>query len=250
MKEDVFQKGKYTARLSRAKGDMRAAQALRYRAFIDPDREGIDEDRFDAMCSHVLIEAPDGTLVAAYRLLALTDGGEISNAYAAQFYDLSRLAAYPGRMVEMGRFCIRPGLRDPEILRVAWAMMTRFVDGNGIEMMFGSSSFEGTDPSAHLAGFAMLHKRFKAPSRWAPGAKAAEVFHFSNDMAAKPSLRAVPPLLRTYLAMGGWVSDHAVIDRDLGTLHVFTGLEVAAVPRLRAQALRAAARDRRVAPDR
>jgi len=45
--------------------------------------------------------------------------------------------------------------------------------------------------------------------------------------------------LRTYLGMGGWVSDHAVIDRDLGTLHVFTGVEVAAIPDRRKRALRA-----------
>jgi putative hemolysin len=51
----------------------------------------------------------------------------------------------------------------------------------------------------------------------------------------------MPPLLRTYLAMGGWVSDHAVVDRDLGTLHVFTGLEIAAIPPGRARALRAVA---------
>ncbi len=241
MKEEVFQKGKYTARLTRAPGDMRAAQALRYRAFIDADGEGIDEDRFDAACEHVLVEAEDGALVAAYRLLPLESGAEIGRSYAAQYYDLARLTAYPGRMVEMGRFCIRPGLRDPEILRVAWAMMTRFVDGTGVEMMFGCSSFSGTDPGAHLAGFAMLHKRFRAPARWAPGERAPELFRFSNDMGARPSLRAVPPLLRSYLAMGGWVSDHAVIDRALGTLHVFTGLEVRAVPETRARALRAAA---------
>ncbi len=40
----------------------------------------------------------------------------------------------------------------------------------------------------------------------------------------------MPPLLRTYLMMGGWVSDHAVVDRQMNTLHVFTGLEIGAIP--------------------
>jgi putative hemolysin len=53
----------------------------------------------------------------------------------------------------------------------------------------------------------------------------------------------MPPLLRSYLAMGGWVSDHAVVDRDLGTLHVFTGLEIGAIPAARARQLRAVLRD-------
>jgi len=51
----------------------------------------------------------------------------------------------------------------------------------------------------------------------------------------------MPPLLRTYLLMGGWVSDHAVVDGQMNTLHVFTGLEIAAIPPARARLLRAVA---------
>jgi putative hemolysin len=54
-------------------------------------------------------------------------------------------------------------------------------------------------------------------------------------------MQSMPPLLRTYLAMGGWVSDHAVVDRDLGTMHVFTGVEIGKVPPARARLLRALA---------
>ena len=43
------------------------------------------------------------------------------------------------------------------------------------------------------------------------------------------------------LAMGGWVSDHAVIDRQMNTLHVFTGLEISAIPAARKRLLRAVA---------
>jgi len=50
----------------------------------------------------------------------------------------------------------------------------------------------------------------------------------------------MPPLLRSYLAMGGWVSDHAVIVNELNTLHVFTGVEIARMPAGRARLLRRA----------
>ena len=52
-------------------------------------------------------------------------------------------------------------------------------------------------------------------------------------------MQAMPPLLRTYLMMGGWVSDHAVIDPQMNTLHVFTGLEIRAIPEARKRLLRA-----------
>ncbi len=51
----------------------------------------------------------------------------------------------------------------------------------------------------------------------------------------------MPPLLRSYLLMGGWVSDHAVVDRQMNTLHVFTGLEISAIPAARKRLLRAVA---------
>ena len=61
---------------------------------------------------------------------------------------------------------------------------------------------------------------------------------FDRDAA----LRGLPPLLRSYLAMGGWVSDHAVVDRDLNTLHVFTAVEISSIPAERAETLRAVGR--------
>ena len=49
----------------------------------------------------------------------------------------------------------------------------------------------------------------------------------------------MPPLLRSYLLMGGRVSDHAVVDHAMNTLHVFTGLEISAIPESRKKLLRA-----------
>jgi len=50
-------------------------------------------------------------------------------------------------------------------------------------------------------------------------------------------------LLRSYLAMGGWVSDHAVIDAQMDTLHVLTAVEIATIPPARARILRMIAAD-------
>jgi len=51
----------------------------------------------------------------------------------------------------------------------------------------------------------------------------------------------MPALLRTYMLMGGWVSDHAVIDHDMNTLHVFTAVEINKIPPARQRLLRAMA---------
>jgi putative hemolysin len=69
------------------------------------------------------------------------------------------------------------------------------------------------------------------------------VFRFAAKLRRKPDMKQamlrMPPLLRSYLMMGGWVSDHAVVDRQMNTLHVFTGLEIGAIPAARKRLLRA-----------
>lgn len=239
-------KQRYQAWIGTTSGDVSAAQKLRAQTFLG-DADGLDQDPFDTLCTHVLIkDCTSGDLVCCFRMMMLTGGSEIAQSYSAQFYELSALAGFEGKMAEMGRFCIAPNLKDPDILRVAWAAMTRFVDENGIEMLFGCSSFKGTETDAYLDAFAMLRERHLAPRRWWPRVKAPSVFRFAQRLRrhkpdVKLAMRHMPPLLRTYLMMGGWVSDHAVIDRHLNTLHVFTGVEIGAIPAPRKRLLRALA---------
>jgi putative hemolysin len=224
------------------------AQRLRALAFrglrdLGADDNG-DADLFDTRCCHILVEEQGaGQLVATFRLMSMASGAEIGQSYSAQFYDLSALSAYQDRLAELGRFCHHPDWHDPDILRIAWAALTRIVDGEGVAMLFGCSSFAGTDADAYRDAFGYLRQRHIGPDIWRPGERAAQIVRFGTgpEMLAcdiPHVLKALPPLLRTYLFMGGWVSDHAVIDSDMGTMHVFTGLEIGSIPSARALALR------------
>lgn len=246
-----LRKGRYVVRLAADEEDVRRAQRLRWLCFLGRrgvagSAEAVDADAHDAVCRHVLVEdAASGTLVCCFRFLPLASGKGIGDSYAAQHYNLSRLSGFEGRMVEMGRFCIHPEWSDPDILRIAWGAMAGWVEADGVEMLFGCSSFAGTDPAAHADAFAMLSRRHLAPRRWLPRVKAPDVVRYAQAAWRAPDARrahaAMPPLLRTYLMMGAWVSDHAVVDRHLGTLHVFTGLEIRGIPEARRRLLRAAA---------
>lgn len=245
----MLSRGRYTAHIATRDTDVTRAQQLRHLCFftsrgLAPAPDALDADRFDDPCRHVLIhDTATEELICCFRILDLPDGRAIGQSYSAQFYDLTALQEFSGRMLEMGRFCIHPDHRDPDILRLAWAVMTRIVDMQGVKMIIGCSSFNGTAAERYRDTFAHLARHHAAPERWRPGVKAPEVLRLSAapDPDARMAMRRMPPLLRSYLTMGGWVSDHAVIDRDLNSLHVFTGLEIAAIPASRARLLRATA---------
>jgi L-ornithine Nalpha-acyltransferase len=241
-------KGRYSARLAVTKADLSSALALRhlcFRAARGQRQTASDADPFDARCQHMLVcDTVTGDLVCCYRLMSFANGRATAAGYAAQFYDLTPLAAIDAPVIELGRFCLLPDRSDPDILRLAWAALTRLVDAQGAAMLFGCSSFVGADPAAHAAALGHLARHHLAPSDLSPGVRAVEAVALAAFAQPTPDrLPALPPLLRTYLGMGGWVSDHAVIDRDLDTLHVFTGLSIAAIPPHRAAALRALAAD-------
>ena len=248
-------RGRYGVRFADGDADVKAAQRLRHKVFIaDRQLDGgkmvatnaLDADSFDENCDHCLIEErKSGELVCCFRMMTLKSGAEIERSYSAQYYELSALQEIEGPIVEMGRFCIHPQNRNADVLRIAWAAMTKYVDDRGVELLFGCSSFEGNDGQSYADAFTLLQERHLAPKRWLPRPKAPKIFNFGTLFKLRcpntaKAMRMMPPLLRGYLSLGGWVSDHAVIDSDLNTLHVFTGLEIKRVPRSRARLLRQA----------
>jgi putative hemolysin len=238
-----FTKGRYRIRLASDVRDLVAVQRLRFRAFRGGPRESTerDADAFDARCRHVMVEGGSGEVLATCRVLLAQRPEALALCYSAQFYDLASLSALNGPYLEIGRFCMDPPQGEAaDALRLVWAALTRIVQAEGVAVMFGCTSFLGCDPSAHAEALSLLAAKHLGPAGLRPRAVAPE--RVPLPIASHDATRAaaqMPPLLRSYLLMGGWVGAEAVIDRDLSTLHVFTAVEVAAIPPTRARLLRA-----------
>lgn len=231
-----FRKGRYGVRWAADGGDLAACQALRHRAFFG--LEGCDRDAFDPLCEHLMIAGDQG-LVATCRVHIFAAGSDPSASYTSQSYDLSRFSTLGAPLMEVGRFCM--DVQDADVLRLAWGALAQVVDAAGVGLIFGCTSFAGVSPVPYAAGFSLLARRYRAPSALRPGVVAAEAVPLDTGVSHVGGAAQLPPLLRSYLGMGGWVSDHAVVDREMNTLHVLTGVEVAAIPVARARALRAVA---------
>jgi len=239
---EIVRFGKYRARFASSKTDVLAAQSLRFKCFNLSNKAELDVDEFDIRCRHVLIENLESEkLICCYRIMIFDNGKEISSSYSSQFYDLKAIESYPDPMIEVGRFCVDPEIIDPSVALTAWAALAQIVDQNRTQLLFGCSSFAGVEKEKYLDSFALLRDRYIAPDHWRPKTKAAKVFYYSKDLIdkvdKKKALLNMPPLLKTYLSMGAWVSDHAVVDFKMKTLHLFTGMEISKIPKRRKQFL-------------
>ena len=189
---------------------------------------GLDIDEYDEKCHHFLLhEVTTGELVCVFRVLVMEGIGEIEKSYSAQFYDLSALTPLSGRMLEIGRFCVSENFKDPGILILAWESLARFMRRKKVRTVFGCSSFDGTEPKQHEAAFALLSNNYLSSLTIRPRSNMNEVVDFSRNTLLREyeeDLRTLkfPPLLRFYLRIGAKVSNTAVVDYDLKTIHVFT----------------------------
>lgn len=240
----TLRKGCYIAKEAVHSNDVARAQRLRGRCF---NLGRVDLDPFDANATHILIEdARTGTLVGTYRFSIFTQYELEKHSYSGQYYGLNNISQPTDKIIEIGRFCIDPSADRADVLRVAWGALTRVVDDCAIDVMMGCSSFSGCDPTKYIAPLTLLAQRHLGPTDRAPLPKSPEIIAYAASLREasvnrREALLQMPPLLKTYLGMGGWVSDHAVVDREMHTFHVFTAVEIAKIPPARAKALRAVA---------
>lgn len=201
--------------------DLAAVSALRERAF----GRAAGVDPWDAQARHLMLWRGE-RLIGTLRL-SLWRGAAGQAGYSAQFYDLTRFFNHFPTSLEVGRLCLCPESRDLFALPQLLGGVTLAAQESGAAVLFGCASFEGCDPAPHLPALAHLAQSALAPAEWRPGQTLAGAVSLS-DVAPKGQV-VLPALLRGYLALGARVSDHAVPDPVLNTLHVFTALEPARI---------------------
>jgi putative hemolysin len=233
--------GSFEVRLAETAAEIEAAQRLRYQVFFEemaaqPSPEvrasRRDCDAFDAFCDHLLVldrdtAGEDGSpyqVAGTYRLLrravALRHGG----FYSQQEYDVSRLLDFPSEIVELGRSCVGAAYRSRGVMQMLWRGLAAYCDAFDIGLMFGCASFPGTDPDEVAAELAYLYHYHLAPQDIRPRALPQRYVDMGLKPAAALDVAAVqaelPPLIKGYLRVGGFVGDGAVVDREFNTTDV------------------------------
>ncbi len=230
--------GSLEIRLAESAAEVEAAQELRYRVFYEelsaaptPGMASVhrDFDSFDPYCDHLIIadsrkgQGPKG-IVATYRLMRREAARRRGQFYSIDEYDIGAIERYPGEILELGRSCVDPEYRTRAAMQLLWKGIAEYVKFYGIGVMFGCASLPGADPEAHRLPLSFLHHRHLAPDRYR--ARALAHRHISMDMmpdceiSERRALAALPPLIKGYLRLGGFVGEGAVIDRQFGTVDV------------------------------
>lgn len=231
--------GDFEVRLADSAAEVEAAQALRFRVFFEemaarPTAEIAatrrDFDAFDEVCDHLLVldrrrgEGPEG-IVGTYRLIRRPAAAKIGRFYSSAEYDIRTMIDYPGEVLELGRSCIERDARNTATMQMLWRGIALYAFHYNIQVMFGCASLPGTDPSQHALPLSYLYHHHLAPREIR--ARALPERYVDMNMLepgsydARKAMARVPPLIKGYLRLGGFVGDGAVIDPEFNTTDVF-----------------------------
>lgn len=227
------------ARWATSEADVRSAQRLRHRVFVDEmgarlsppsgTPAGLDIDVFDPYCEHLLVEAVDahgeaGDVVGTYRVLTPAAARRAGGLYTETEFDLTRLRALRPRMLELGRSCVDPQWRHRGVVLRLWTELAAFMASSGLETMIGCASI-GMRDGGHSAAslwhrLAALHL---APIEYRVRPRLPlPLAHLRTDLSAP-----TPALIHGYLRCGARILGEPAWDPDFGTadMAMFARLE-------------------------
>jgi len=219
---------RYSVALATSESEIQEAQALRYQVFgkeigaqLAPGSAamGLDIDRFDAFCSHLLVRDNNShEVVGTYRILAPDQALACGGYYSESEFDLARLHAIRPGLVEVGRSCVHPAHRSGAVVSLLWSGLVSFMKSHRHRYLMGCASISMAD-GGHQA--ANLHKSLchnhGAPAEW-------RVFpRCPLPLAGLDAalVASVPPLLKGYLRVGAYICGEPAWDADFNTADLF-----------------------------
>ncbi|WP_280414941.1 GNAT family N-acetyltransferase [Nocardia carnea] len=206
-----------------------AAQRLRYNVFADepgfriPDNgTGLDADRFDDHCDHMLVrDEVTGEFVGCYRMLPPDRVAAAGGYYTATEFDLSRLDPAGKRIVEMGRACVVPDHRNGSVLTLMWAGILHYIQLTGYDWVMGCASVPMRNRPEEPAGVNvrgvrdfLLAKHACALEQRVRPYRPVVVDGVALDDLPAPARPKLPPLLNGYLRLGAEICGEPAHDPD------------------------------------
>lgn len=231
----------YAVRLAQNPDELHAAQALRYQVFNVELNEGLaashitgrDEDPFDAICDHLLVEhLPTREIVGTYRLQTGTNAGLHRGYYSEQEFDFAPFEPIRAELIELGRACVHQRHRNLIVLGLLWKGIADYAQTRGGRYLIGCSSLTSQDPAVGASAYANLCREHLAQVQWCT--RPLPAFDCSLiQVATEPA--QIPKLLRAYLAFGATICGPPALDRQFKTIDFLTLLDLDQLPSLARQ---------------
>jgi putative hemolysin len=223
-----------TVTLARNAHEVNEAQRLRYKVFAEelgarvPGREeGVDRDRYDTHCEHLLVRDTDTQqVVGTYRILNGATARRIGGFYADEEFDLTRLNHLRDDMVEVGRSCVHRDYRGGATIALLWTGLANYMTQHGYPYLIGCASIGMADGGYTAASiYHKLQTTHMSPVEYRVFPRCElPLTAYDKDVAC-----LLPPLIKGYVRVGAYICGAPAWDSDFNTADLLMMLPMARI---------------------
>lgn len=213
---------RFRVTLASSASDIESAQRLRYLVFaeemgaqLNVGRSGIDSDRFDRYCEHLIVQDEiTREVVGTYRILSPTKARLSGGYYAESEFDLARFAAFRESLVEVGRSCVHPDYRTGTVIALLWAGLMDYMRHGGYGYLMGCASIPMSDGGHSAVGcFEYLKTRHMCPPEW----QVTPRIRLPLEAITPTRAIKIPPLIKGYLRAGACICGEPAWDANFNS---------------------------------
>lgn len=210
--------------------EIQQAYQLRHQVFsqefsaqLNTEEAGIDKDKFDDVCHHLIVKDSNSDRIVAYSRIITSDIAKQHNGfYTAGEFDLTNILDDQKRYMEIGRTCVSDDHRSGSAIALLWGQIGQFMLEKQIDCLIGCASIPFANGSRQtLAVIDYLRGKHFTPEHLRVTPK-HPLPALKNSIDGKS---LVPPLLKAYLRMGCKVCGEAHWDKDFNVADVMVLLE-------------------------
>jgi putative hemolysin len=216
--------------------DVVECQRLRYLVFncelgegLDiSDRTGLDRDRFDFICDHLMVrDAATGKLAGTYRMQSGYRARGNLGYYGEELFDFGPFEEMRGEVLELGRACVHREYRNTNVLHMLWKGIARYALSCRARYLIGCSSLSSQNEDEGIALYGMLKEKYLV----APLLRTNPVESRKCKSSGTPAALPGPPrLFRAYLDISARICGPPAIDREFKTIDFLMLVDLQALP--------------------
>jgi putative hemolysin len=220
----------FSARLAGNHQEVAECLRLRFNVFagemgarLSNDGNGLDKDRFDPFCRHLMVfDNRSKRVIATTRLLLDLDARRAGSYYSESEFDIKNILSQPGRFMEVGRTCIHPYYRRGSVLAILWQGIAQVIVKNKIDYLFGCGNIPLRNGDSYVNSVIhVLTQKHLSPQtlRVRPRIPLPK-----NNVPITEDV-VLPTLLKGYLRQGAKICGDPYWDAEFQVANVFILLE-------------------------
>lgn len=228
-------KDKYTIFIAKDDYTKQLCYKLRYDVFakelgakISITKNGLDKDKFDDHCHHLVVyDNRINEIVATTRLLDNDGRNQTDMFYSETEFNMTNIINPDINFIEVGRTCIHPAYRRGAVLAMLWRGIADLVVSKKIDYLMGCASIPLSRGDKYISSvMSHIHQHHYAPEclRVHP----LVPLRLNEDQPHADDA-ILPTLLKAYVRQGALVCGQPYWDAAFGVADVFILLEASKI---------------------